>query len=75
MQTVKLKFKELELIKTDFLHNNLHLAVHYEENKEPRSLEKTFNLDANIPGFVKTLINEIKSDCKKKYATSSMDEM
>ena len=75
MQTVKIKFRELELVKTDFLHNNLHLTVYYEENKQPRTLERVFNIDDNISQFVKNIIRDIKEDSKKRYKSSSQDEL
>ena len=70
MQVVKVKFKELELVKSDLLHNNLHIILHYDENKQARELEKIFDLDENIANFVKNLMNEVKQDCKKRYAAS-----
>jgi hypothetical protein len=75
MQTVKIKFRELELVKTDFLHDNLHLTVHYEENKQPRTLERVFNIDDNIAMFAKNIIRDIKEDSKKKFRSSSQDEL
>ena len=74
MQTVKIKFRELELVKTDFLHDNLYLTVHYEENKQPRTLERVFNIENNISMFAKTIIRDIKEDSKKRYKSSSHDD-
>lgn len=75
MQTVKIKFRELELVKTDFLHDSLYLTVHYEENKQPRKLEKVFKIEDNIMQFVKSIIKDIKEDTKKRYKSSSHDEL
>lgn len=74
MQIVKVKFRELELVKSDLLHNKLHITLHYDENKQARELEKIFGLDENIANFVKNLMNDVKQDCKKRYAASSQDE-
>ena len=74
MKVVRLKFKELELVKTDFLHDKLHIAVHYEEDKQARKIEKIFNVNDNIQRFAKDVMTEIKNDCKKRYASQSMEE-
>ena len=74
MQVVKLKFRELELVKTDFLHDRIWITLHYEENKQERELEKIFDLDENIANFVKNLMNDVKQDAKKRYYAISQDE-
>ncbi len=74
MQVVRLKFRELELVKTDFLHDKIWITLHYEENKQAKMLEKVFGINENINNFVKAMINDIKNDCKKKYAAGSLDE-
>ena len=74
MKLVKLKFRELELEKTDFLRNNLHIKVYYEEDKQAKELARVFNIEANVQSFVKNLITDIKNDCKDRNMKDSMDE-
>lgn len=75
MKTVKLKFKELELIRTDLSNNNIYLAVHYEEDKQLRRIDKIFNIDANIPDFAKSIIKDIKDGCKKNHILESQEDL
>jgi len=74
METIKLKFKKIEVDKVDIRNALLIMTFFYEENGKPRQLQKNYSLKEDVDTFVNKLISEIKEDCCKRNAVLIDDD-
>ena len=61
MQVVRVKFKRVEVLKIDTMHNALHLNFVFEEGGIERSVKKNIDLrDDNTSSFVRGVYSDIR---------------
>src|SRR3989344_6729085 len=68
MQTIRLKFKTLEIPKLDFKENIADLILIYEENGVENKFSRTYPLDKNPALFTQKIMQDIKTKTKEKYS-------
>jgi hypothetical protein len=74
MEKVTLKFKRIEVTKVDTRNNVLEMAFFYDENGKEYKHTKNYSLEADVDGFVNTLINEVKTKTHERNAVIVDDD-
>jgi hypothetical protein len=74
MEKVTLKFKRIEVTKVDTRNNVLEMAFFYDENGKEFKHTKNYSLEADVDGFVNTLINEVKTKTHERNAVIVDDD-
>lgn len=74
MEKVTLKFKRIEVTKVDTRNNVLEMAFFYGENGKEFKHTKNYSLEADVDGFVNTLMHEVKTKTHERNAVIVDDD-